>query len=116
MASSSIKFTFDQDTKKLTIDDDGVKRTWFLTDGKSTIFYYILKAIDLLDDQSGGDANVAEWAKKDNTDYIPESKINLETLEKDLTINPTNVFEGATESETSDEDAIKYTFSGGSAV
>lgn len=115
--SSKLQFSYDQETRKLVIDDDGIKHVYILSDSKSEIFYYILKAIDLLDDGdpgSGGD--VADWALKGNEDKIPESKYDLQHIEQEVKVQPTQVFEDAKEIETSDpaEDA-KYVYVGGRA-
>lgn len=116
--SSKIQFSYDQDTRKLIIDDDGVKHTWYLSDSKSEIFYYILKAIDLLDDNPSGPGttNVAEWAKVGNTDKIPEDKYNIQHLEQEIVVKPTQVFDEAKEVETTDpSEDTKYVYVGGRA-
>jgi len=124
--TDDVKFTYDNSTRKLTIKDGNEVKVFNLSDDRSEIFYYILKAIDLLDDAGSG-ADVYDWAKTGNTDLIPNDKLNVGTgpgqipvldEEGELpsgTISPTSIFPNARTIET-DDDGKPTVFTGGGAL
>ena len=73
-----MKFTFDEEKHELTVEEDGTKRRFVLYDNMWDIIYHILKAIDLLDNDSGS-VEVESWAKIDSTEKIPVDKLDVGT-------------------------------------
>lgn len=119
--TDDISFTYDQYTRTLKIKDGDEIKVWKLNDDKSEIFYYILKAIDLLDNE-GTPGSAAPWAQVGNEDLIPMEKLDtgnepgqIATIGEEGTVPIDEVFEGATEVEDPTGTGSKYTFIGGNA-
>lgn len=118
--TNDIKFTYDASKFKLTIKDGDEVKVFNLSEDRSQIFYYILKAIDLLDD-SPSTSNVEEWAKKGSSELIPSSKLDTSgesgsvvTVGENGVINPDLIYGSSSEVESSDDSTL-YTFVGGEA-